>query len=169
MLVVGTGSSRFGHLVRPWAVTLAFSLLHVFQLPGWIAYNLPVMAYVARIVDGLLNARLRANGAVVIEGPKACGKTETARRQAASEVLLDIDSAAQRAAAIDPGLILDGPSPRLIDEWQIVPALWNHIRRMVDSRRVDRASSSSPAQPRRPTTTPVTPADCASGAYRCGR
>ena len=54
------------------------------------------MAYVPRIVDAELSARLNANGAVVIEGPKACGKTETARQQAASEVLLDIDVAAQQ-------------------------------------------------------------------------
>jgi len=92
------------------------------------------VAYLPRIVDGELDARLKANGAVVIEGPKACGKTETARQRAASEVLLDVDVAAQQAAAIDPGLILDGATPRLIDEWQIVPAVWNHVRREVDSR-----------------------------------
>jgi predicted AAA+ superfamily ATPase len=92
------------------------------------------MAYVPRIVDAELRARLKANGAVVIEGPKACGKTETARQQAASEVLLDVDVAAQQAAEIDPRLVLDGETPRLIDEWQIVPAIWNHVRREVDSR-----------------------------------
>jgi uncharacterized protein len=92
------------------------------------------MTYVPRIVDAELRDRLKANGAVVIEGPKACGKTETARQQAASEVLLDVDPAAQRAAEIDPGLVLDGETPRLIDEWQIVPAVWNHVRREVDSR-----------------------------------
>jgi predicted AAA+ superfamily ATPase len=104
------------------------------QYPSWDPYNVPVVSYLPRIVDIELAARLKANGAVVIEGPKACGKTETARQQAASEVLLDVDVAAQRAAAIDPGLILDGATPRLIDEWQIVPAVWNHVRREVDSR-----------------------------------
>jgi predicted AAA+ superfamily ATPase len=92
------------------------------------------MTYVARIVDAEVRARLAANGAVVIEGPKACGKTETARQQAASEVLLDVDAAAQQAAAIDPRLVLDGATPRLIDEWQIVPEIWNHVRREVDAR-----------------------------------
>ena len=92
------------------------------------------MTYVPRIVDAELRKRLAANGAVVIEGPKACGKTETARRQAASEVLLDVDRAAQQAAEIDPRLVLDGPTPRLLDEWQIVPAIWNHVRREIDSR-----------------------------------
>ncbi len=92
-------------------------------------------SYLNRVVDAELTRRLAANGAVVIEGPKACGKTETARRQAASEVLLDIDLAAREAAAIDPGLVLDGPVPRLLDEWQTVVPLWNRVRREVDARK----------------------------------
>lgn len=71
-------------------------------------------------------------GAVVIEGPKASGKTETARRLAASEVRLDVDQNARRAAQLDPSLILEGDAPRLIDEWQIEPEIWNHVRRAVD-------------------------------------
>ncbi|MGI9022851.1 MAG: ATP-binding protein, partial [Acidimicrobiales bacterium] len=77
------------------------------------------MTYLPRIVDAELDARLGAAGAVVIEGPKASGKTETARRRAASSVLLDVDENARRAAAVDPSLVLDGPTPRLIDEWQV--------------------------------------------------
>lgn len=73
---------------------------------------------------------------MVIEGPKACGKTATARRAAASEVLLDVDDDARRAAQIDPSLILDGAVPRLLDEWQVEPAVWNHVRRAVDDRGV---------------------------------
>ena len=92
------------------------------------------MRYLPRIADVELAERLAASGAVVIEGPKACGKTETARQQAASEVLLDVDASAQQAAAIDPSLVLAGSVPRLIDEWQIVPAIWNHVRREVDDR-----------------------------------
>ena len=92
-------------------------------------------SYQKRVVDGELTRRLAANGAVLIEGPKACGKTETARHQSASEVLLDIDLAAREAAAIDPGLVLDGPVPRLIDEWQTVAPLWNRVRREVDARK----------------------------------
>jgi hypothetical protein len=49
-------------------------------------------------------------------------------------VLLDVDAAAQQAAEIDPRLVLDGATPRLLDEWQIVPAIWNHVRREVDLR-----------------------------------
>jgi len=69
------------------------------------------MAYHPEIVDAELANRLSATGAVVIEGPKACGKTETARRAAASEVLLDVDANARRAIAIDPALVLTGPAP----------------------------------------------------------
>jgi len=88
--------------------------------------------YLPRIVDSELAHLLEAHGAVVIEGPKACGKTETARQRAGSEVLLDIDRNAQQAAAVDPALILPGDHPRLIDEWQVEPAIWNYIRREVD-------------------------------------
>ena len=93
------------------------------------------MEYQRRVVDDELADRLRAVGAVVVEGPRACGKTATARRIAASEVLLDIDATARHAAAVDPALVLSGPAPRLIDEWQVEPAIWNHVRRAVDDRR----------------------------------
>jgi len=92
------------------------------------------MLYRPRIGDVELAARLESSGAVLIEGPKACGKTELARQVAASEVLLDVDENARRAIAIEPGLVLAGETPRLIDEWQIEPAIWNHVRRAVDER-----------------------------------
>lgn len=92
------------------------------------------MAYMPRVVDAELRVRLAAAGAVVIEGPKASGKTETARQATASSVLLDVDENARLAAAVDAGLVLDGPVPRLIDEWQVEPRLWNHVRRAVDAR-----------------------------------
>lgn len=92
------------------------------------------VAYLPRVVDGELAGRLAAAGAVVIEGPKACGKTETARQRAASSVLLDVDDNARQAARVDPSLVLEGATPRLIDEWQIEPGLWNHVRRAVDDR-----------------------------------
>jgi predicted AAA+ superfamily ATPase len=92
------------------------------------------MNYRPRIADLELADRLEAAGAVVVEGPKACGKTATARQAAASEVLLDVDESARAAATVNPSLILDGPAPRLIDEWQIEPGIWNHVRRTVDDR-----------------------------------
>ncbi|MGN6258094.1 MAG: ATP-binding protein [Solirubrobacterales bacterium] len=73
-------------------------------------------------------------GAVLVEGPKACGKTETARQIAKSEVRLDVDRRAREAAELDPGLVLEGEAPRLLDEWQLVPEVWNHVRRAVDDR-----------------------------------
>jgi predicted AAA+ superfamily ATPase len=92
------------------------------------------MEYAPRIADCELQKRLRAAGAVLIEGAKACGKTETARQVARSEVLLDVDKAARDAAELNPGLVLEGDIPRLIDEWQLEPEIWNHVRRAVDER-----------------------------------
>jgi uncharacterized protein len=91
--------------------------------------------YQARVVDGELRQRLRTSGAVLVEGPKACGKTETGRQVAASEVLLDVDQGARAAVAVDPNLVLAGGTPRLIDEWQVEPRIWNHVRRAVDERK----------------------------------
>lgn len=92
------------------------------------------MPYRPRVVDAELTDLLASSGAVLIEGPKGCGKTETARQAANSEVLLDIDVAARTAGEVDPALLLTGATPRLLDEWQMVPALWNHVRRAVDER-----------------------------------
>ena len=92
------------------------------------------MRYLHRIADDELEQRLDAMGAVVVEGPKACGKTATARQHAASEVLLDVDSTARTAIGFNPKLVLDGPTPRLLDEWQVAPEIWNHVRRAVDDR-----------------------------------
>jgi predicted AAA+ superfamily ATPase len=94
-----------------------------------------VMAYLSRIVDQEIVACLSAAGAVVLEGPKACGKTASARQHAASEVLLDVDANARAAVSVAPDLVLGGPTPRLLDEWQVEPALWNLVRRAIDVRR----------------------------------
>lgn len=91
------------------------------------------MIYRNRLADTELRMRLAAAGAVVIEGPKACGKTATASRVAASEVMLDVDAGARQALAVDPALVLEGSRPRLLDEWQVEPSLWNHVRRAVDN------------------------------------
>lgn len=92
------------------------------------------MPYLPRLADLELLERLEWAGAVLVEGPKACGKTETARQRAQSEVLLDIDKEAREAAEINPPLVLAGEAPRLIDEWQLTPSIWNHVRREVDNR-----------------------------------
>jgi len=95
----------------------------------------PNSPYKSRVADAELRRRLESSGAILIEGPKACGKTETARQVAATEVLLDVDERARAAVALDPSLILPGDTPRLIDEWQVEPRIWNHVRRAVDERR----------------------------------
>lgn len=92
--------------------------------------------YLPRHWDDLLSDQLHAMGAVLIEGVKGCGKTATARQLAVSEVLLDTDPEAERRASIDPRLLLDGGTPRLLDEWQRVPRVWDAVRREVDDRAV---------------------------------
>lgn len=90
------------------------------------------MQYQPRIADDLLVARLRAVPVVVIEGVRASGKTATARQQARSEVCFDIDSHARALAEIDPAAVIKGTEPRLLDEWQNSPVVWNHVRRAGD-------------------------------------
>lgn len=127
---------------RPYVDNLVIEMSIIWQLNALSSEDgtVPVskgeaMSYLPRVVDEELQRRLAASGAVVIEGPKACGKTETAMQRAGSHVFLDIDPAAQRAMAVEPNLVLEGDTPRLIDEWQVAPDVWNHVRRSVDSRR----------------------------------
>lgn len=91
-------------------------------------------AYRRRIAHQELKSRLVRSGAVLIEGARASGKTVLARMVAASRVMLDADRSARRAADVDPGVLLRGETPRLIDEWQLVPEVWNHVRHGVDER-----------------------------------
>lgn len=94
------------------------------------------MPYLPRVVDGELTEKLASSGAVLIEGPRACGKTATALQVAASTVRLDTDPAARLAAEIDPALVLNQGAPQLIDEWQVVPGIWNNVRQVVDERQL---------------------------------
>ena len=94
--------------------------------------------YRQRIMDGLLAKKLQAKGAVVIEGPKWCGKTTTAEQIAADKVLLarpDVKEQFKNLLEIDTDTALSGEAPMLIDEWQTVPKLWDAVRYMVDQRR----------------------------------
>ena len=93
--------------------------------------------YRQRIADQLLTEKLEAIGAVLIEGPKACGKTSTAEQQAASILYLDDPSQmAQNLQLAQTNIkqLLQGAVPRLIDEWQLTPQLWDAIRFEVDHR-----------------------------------
>ncbi|WP_455136106.1 ATP-binding protein [Thermophilibacter sp.] len=97
--------------------------------------KLPEDGYLPRVADATLERALRGSGAVYITGPKWCGKTATAERRSRSQVYLqDPDRHASLLALAEtkPSLILEGEEPRLIDEWQEAPQLWDAVRFAVD-------------------------------------
>ena len=77
---------------------------------------------------------MRAIGGVLIEGPKACGKSETAKQVAQTIHEFDRDDAAREAVALNPDSLFTGKPPILFDEWQLEPSIWNRVRRQVDER-----------------------------------
>ena len=92
-------------------------------------------AYIPRLIDDTLCKELEAFGAVLITGPKWCGKTTTALQQASSTLFLqDPDNRRQYLQLADtkPSLLLEGAKPRLLDEWQDAPQLWDAVRHSVD-------------------------------------
>lgn len=96
-----------------------------------------MVAYKPRIADKLLARKMAGKGAVLIEGPKWCGKTTTAKQQAKSMLNLgDSNVLWQSLQMMDlsPITLLEGDTPRLIDEWQTIPPLWDTIRSEVDRR-----------------------------------
>lgn len=92
-----------------------------------------MLNYKPRIVDALLKRKLATIGAVLVEGPKLCGKSTTAAEQAKSVLLMEAGQTLQ-IASLNPKLLLQGEVPRLIDEWQLAPQLWDVIRREIDQR-----------------------------------
>jgi len=93
--------------------------------------------YRARIVDPMLDRKLQGKGAVLVEGPKWCGKTTTAAQKAASILKLGdvgVYRQSRQLAEMNPALLLEGAAPRLIDEWQTIPELWDSVRSEVDER-----------------------------------
>jgi len=93
------------------------------------------MEYKNRISDEELQRKLSASGAVLIRGAKACGKTESAKQLANSVLHLDRDEQAQLLFDTAPKRLLLGDTPRLIDEWQVIPKLWDHVRHEIDDRK----------------------------------
>lgn len=93
-----------------------------------------VDAYLPRIVDRAVAESLESFGAVMIQGPRAVGKTTSGLRAAASSVRLDASPELATLASISPETVLAGATPRLIDEWQLAPTLWNAVRHEVDRR-----------------------------------
>lgn len=92
------------------------------------------MAYIERVVDRRIDRALQSMGGVIIEGPRACGKTTTGLQHARSAVRLDESPELVTLATLDPKSLLVGDTPRLIDEWQLAPTLWNVIRHEIDDR-----------------------------------
>ena len=94
------------------------------------------MDYVKRIIDKEIKKKLAVMGAVVIKGPKWCGKTTSAKKISKSVIEMQNPEMAENymeLAATKPSLLLEGEKPRLIDEWQIAPTLWNAVRYDVDN------------------------------------
>ncbi|MEN9885112.1 MAG: hypothetical protein RLZZ420_2329 [Bacteroidota bacterium] len=92
------------------------------------------MEYKERISDKELIRKVKASGAVLIKGAKACGKTESAKQLAKSILNVDRDMQVRSLINIAPERLLQGETPRLIDEWQVEPKLWNYIRHEIDDR-----------------------------------
>lgn len=95
-------------------------------------------SYKSRVIDPLLKRKLQGKGGVLIEGAKWCGKTSTAEQQASSTIYLSDPKRYDQYmlfASDSPDLLLNGDTPRLIDEWQLAPKLWDAIRFEVDHRK----------------------------------
>lgn len=93
-----------------------------------------MVIYRPRIADQALDERLAYIGAVLIEGPKACGKTRTATQHARTVIRLDDDATARSFVTLSPERLFDNPTPIVFDEWQVEPTIWNKVRRQVDDR-----------------------------------
>lgn len=91
--------------------------------------------YRPRLIDNIIDSYLEAFGAVCVEGPKWCGKTWTSSYHCKSEIMLgnpDGNFQNRQLSQMSPSLVLEGETPRLIDEWQEVPQLWDAVRYKVD-------------------------------------
>jgi predicted AAA+ superfamily ATPase len=93
-----------------------------------------MLQYKPRITDKELMEKLGASGAVLIRGSKACGKTESAKQLAKSVLKVDCDVQVPELMSANPVRLLLGETPRLIDEWQLEPKLWDYIRHEIDDR-----------------------------------
>lgn len=87
--------------------------------------------YYDRFIEKTIEKKLKSSGAVVIEGPKFCGKTTTALRYGKSEIRLNTVQSIE-LAKLEPKNVLNGQTPRVIDEWQTVPEIWNEVKAWID-------------------------------------
>jgi predicted AAA+ superfamily ATPase len=92
------------------------------------------MIYKWRIIEDEIQKNLKSSGALLIKGPKSCGKTLTAMQFVKSKLQVDVDPKVKILMDFNPQALLDGKTPRLLDEWQEQPLLWNYVRHNVDER-----------------------------------
>ena len=100
-------------------------------------FQMDKTAYRPRIIDKQIQEYLTVFGAICIEGPKWCGKTWSSSYHSNSEIMIGSPEGNfqnRRLAEMSPAIVLDGAVPRLIDEWQEVPQLWDAVRHRVDQR-----------------------------------
>ena len=95
------------------------------------------MEYIKRVTDVIVNKKLQGLGGLMIIGPKWCGKTSTAEQFSNSSLYLDdVQNGGNhiQIAGLNPTLLMEGETPRLIDEWQLAPILFDIARREIDKR-----------------------------------
>ena len=90
--------------------------------------------YNERLLDRKIEKKLKSTGGILLKGVRFCGKTTTALRHAASFVRLDESEQIREQATLMPQIVLQGDTPRLLDEWQFVPGIWNAVRSEIDRR-----------------------------------
>ena len=92
--------------------------------------------YGKRLLDKKIGKKLKSTGGVLLKGVRFCGKTTTAMQHAASFVRFDASELIREQATLVPQIVLQGATPRLLDEWQLVPSIWNAVRSEIDHRAV---------------------------------
>jgi predicted AAA+ superfamily ATPase len=90
--------------------------------------------YSKRLLDRKIVKKLKSTGGILLKGVRFCGKTTTAMHHAASSVRLDASELIREQATLVPQIVLQGDTPRLIDEWQLAPSIWNAVRSEIDRR-----------------------------------
>ena len=93
-----------------------------------------MLIYSDRLIDKKIEKKLKSTGGILLKGVRFCGKTTTAMRHAASFVRFDESEQIREQATLVPQVVLQGDTPRLLDEWQLVPSIWNAVRFEIDRR-----------------------------------
>jgi len=89
--------------------------------------------YKKRLLDEKIERKLQSTGGILLKGVRFCGKTTTAMHHAASSVRFDESDLIREQATLAPKIVLQGDTPRLLDEWQLVPSIWNAVRSEIDA------------------------------------